>query len=220
MRNFVFFLIFSIVLSFSSALFAQSAGKMVAIQAKKYDLKHEVDAGVGFLPLSAYYKGFTMGASYTYHFSDFYGWRVFNFQYVKNISTGLKDSLENNFGVTPATFSKIKFYVHTDFVITPLYRKMILFNRMVLHGETFFLIGAGAFKFGGQKDLAGTAPENGKFKPAIDIGVGFRIWLTEWLSTRLDVTHYLYHVSGSDFDNVLYVGLNLAVNFPLRNEEK
>jgi len=198
-------------------LFAEDGDKMVAIQAKKYNLKHEVTVGPGFLPLSAYYKGFTLGGGYTYHFSDFYAWRFVNFQYVKNISTGLKGSLEKNFGATPAAFSKISYYINTDFVITPLYRKMILFNKTVLHGETFFLFGAGAFKFGGQGGVTGAAPENGEFRPAFDIGVGFRIWFNEWLSTRLDVTHYIVWIQGSDFDNVLYAGLNLTVNFPLKS---
>ncbi len=212
-------LIFLVVFIIPAVAFTQGTGKMVAIQAKKYTLKHEVTAGFGFLPLSAYYKGLTVGPSYTYHFSDFYAWRVFNFQYVYNISTGLKDSLENNFGVTPSAFAQIQYYIDTSFVITPLYRKMILFNKVVLHGETFFLIGGGAFKFKSAADTPGAAPENGRFRPAFNIGAGVRIWMTEWLSTRLDVCHYVYQASDKNFDNALYVGMNIAVNFPISNKK-
>ena len=59
-----FFLFFLILFVLPVCAYSQGAGKMVAIQAKKYTLKHEINAGFGFLPLSAYVKGFQFAQEY------------------------------------------------------------------------------------------------------------------------------------------------------------
>jgi outer membrane beta-barrel protein len=170
-----------------------------ALQSRKYHLHHEFYVAPGLLPLNAFQKSLIGNVSYTYHINDGWAVEMLQFAYAYNVDTGLADKLERLFGATVADFNPLKYFGSVNVVVKPIYRKMILFNRTILHGETFFVGGPGVFKFAD------------KFKPAVDVGIGFRVFLNEWASIRFDGRDYIWF-KGSNFGNVIMLTLGMSFN--------
>jgi outer membrane beta-barrel protein len=175
--------------------------KIVAVQARKYNLRHEFSLLGGLLPLDAYAKGLTLGASYTFHFNQFFAWETLNFHLSKNLDTGLKQDLQNNFGASPTQFNLVKYMMTSGIVVKPIYRKMIIFNRAVVHGETSFILGGGATKF------------DQDYRTTVVPGVILRAWLNKAWSIRIDVRDYIT-LDGFSMKNVLFLGAGLSLNYP------
>jgi outer membrane beta-barrel protein len=171
-----------------------------ALQSRKYHLKHEFYVAPGFLPLDAFQKSITANASYTYHLNDAWAIEFAQFSYAYNIDTDLQNKLKRLFGAQAADLDPLQFFGSVNAVFKPVYRKMILFNRTILHGETFFVLGAGAFKL-----------EKAGYKGAMDLGIGFRIFLNDWASVRIDARDYIYF-TGWDTNNVMSLTLGTSFN--------
>src|SRR5512136_2487376 len=65
-----------------------------AVQSRLFRLGGELNVAAGILPINAFNKGLTVGGSFTYHFSNAWGWEIINAAYVyKQLDTGLKTEL-------------------------------------------------------------------------------------------------------------------------------
>ena len=188
--------------------FDDDAPRVFSIQKRPYRLGHEFQLGVGTLPLDAFYVGAVVTASYTYHFSDFWAWEIAGGGYSLNFDTGLADDLLQQFGAVPVRGggARIRVGSSTSAVIKPLFGKLTLFNRDVVHAETFFVAGIGPMLKGEFWRFAG------------NIGIGFRFWSTRALSVRFDVRDYLVF-SGYVPQNSLMLQLSAAFNYYDRPEE-
>jgi outer membrane beta-barrel protein len=94
--------------------------------------------------------------------------------------------------------------VGSDVMWKPFYGKLTVLNKSVVHGEVFFLLGASLFKF------------TNAFRPAVNIGGGGRVFVSKWVSFRLDVTNNVVLPVGggaTNFLNVMTMTLSLAINF-------
>ncbi len=173
-----------------------------AVQNRAFQLKHELNASVGGLPLNAFVKGLTFGGGYTYHFSDLWAWEVGQFMYSKGFDTDLRDELMNNFTpVAPTLIESIEYFGSTNIVLKPLYGKFALFNQSVIHAEMFLVMGGG---FGKTKPSA--------FRPAADFGGGLRIHLGGHASLRFDVRDYMFF-KGFSPKNELWLAMSIALSF-------
>ena len=161
-------------------------------------MKHEFHVSPGFLPLDAYEKGVTGNASYTYHLSDTWGIEAIHLSYVKNVETRLQYDLERLFGIQAVQRDSLQYFVSSSLVYKPIYRKMVVFGKYIMHGETFFILGGGAFKF------------EGATRTAADLGIGFRMFFSQWLSMRFDARNYVWFGGGTH--NVPMLSLGLSVN--------
>jgi outer membrane beta-barrel protein len=177
-------------------------GKIVAVQGRRYKLKHEFHGSGGILPLDAFAKGLVGGGSYTYHFNDFFGLELINFQYSRNLNTGLRDDLEQNFGVTTTQFDLVNYYLTSGVVVKPAYGKMILFNRTLLHGEVSIAGVGGVIKY------------DSGFRPTGGVGLIFRVWFTPMWSIRADARDYVAITAG-DIENILQISLGFSFSFSL-----
>jgi len=180
----------------------ENPGSVSAIQNRAYTMDFEFDLLVGTLPLDAFYKGYYPGGSVVVHFSDYVGWQVARGGYSFNVSTGLRDQLERDFGVLPTAFDEVNWFVGSDLMLKPFYGKSSVLNTWVLHYEAHFLIGASLFKF-----------SVGGFSPAINLGAGIRLFQNRWVSYRLDVTDNLVINSKAKLSQVITIQLMLALNF-------
>jgi outer membrane beta-barrel protein len=193
-------------LALPTAAFAQTdelenPGTVSAIQERAFRMNHELTLGVGSLPLDAFYKGFYAQVSYTFHFTDNFAWQVGRGGYSYNLKTGLREQLEKDFGVIPTVFEEVQYMVGSDLLWKPFYGKAAVLNSRVIYFETHLLAGATVFKF-----------TNG-FKPALNLGLGFRVFQNKVISYRLDVTdNIVFSLSQRPF-NVMTIQLMLALNF-------
>jgi len=181
----------------------ENPGTVSAIQERAYRMQHELDLAVGLLPLDAFYKGLTVKGAYGFHFTDFIAAQGY-FSYSYNLATGLRQQLERDFGVLPTAFDEVQFFFGGDLLWKPLYGKLAVMNRTVIHGEVFLLLGAAGFKF------------TNTIRPGVNVGGGGRWFISQYVSLRLDLTNSIVLPVGggsTSFTNVLALNLALALNF-------
>lgn len=196
-------LLSSVALGQTQAL--ENPGVTSAIQDRPYRMLHELDLWVGVLPLDAFYVGVYAKVSYVYHFTDRFAWQVGRGAYGLAARTSLRGELERNFGVQPTANDEVQFFVGSDVLWKPLYGKLAVMNRAVVHGEVHLLGGASLFRF-----------SNSGFRPGLAIGGGGRLFVNRYVSFRLDVTHNIVIPTGggtTNFSNVLAADFALALNF-------
>ena len=188
-------------------------GRVYAVQKKSYLLKHEMHGAVGVLPMDALYKGVTIGAGYTYHFSHHFAWEAIQLLYSSNIDTGLKEDLQNSFDATPESFREVQFMVNSNVVFVPLYGKMTWLNRSVVQTEVYLTAGPGIARYK-EFELTGadSYSEEGKYYFSGNFGLGLRCFINQRFSVRLDMRDYMNFVEGS-VDNAAYFSLGLSWNF-------
>jgi outer membrane beta-barrel protein len=182
------------------AAVAQDTGSLVAIQQRKYRLGHELEVSGMFEPLDAFTKGVAVEGSYTIHFDDAWSWEVLRGGYVGRIDTGLHQQLLNEFGVEPTLFESLQWYASSNFLYSPLYGKFALRNASVVHVEAFISIGGALGHF---STLYSGAPE---------LGVGFRIFLSQAFSLRFDARDAYFIGKRIDQNNKLFLSLGLSIN--------
>jgi outer membrane beta-barrel protein len=188
-------------------------GKVYAVQKKEYQMKNELYAAVGVLPMDAFYKGITFGGGYTHHFSHHFAWEVFQFLYSSNVDTGLKKDLQNIFAVEPSAFREVKLLANSNVVFVPLYGKMSWLNRKVVQMELYLTAGPGVAQYTDyvRQGAEGYAEEN-KYYFSSNFGLGLRLFFSKAFSGRLDLRDYMNFVEG-DIDNAAYFSLGLSWNF-------
>lgn len=181
----------------------ENPGSVSAIQNRAYTMDFEFNPVViGTMPLDAFYKGYYLAGGVVVHFSDFLAWQVGRGGYSFNVSTGLRDQLERDFGVLPTAFDEVNWFVGSDVMLKPFYGKSSVLNTWVLHYEAHFLIGASLYKF-----------SVGGFSPAINLGGGIRLFQNRWVSYRLDITDSIVINSKLKLSQVISIQLMLGLNF-------
>jgi len=187
--------------SVASAQFEEleNPGTVSAVQARKFRLNHELDLGVGILPWDAFYKGLTLNLGYTYHFTDHFAWRVGRGTYSYELGTGLREQLERDFNVNPTRFEVVEWMAGSDLVWNPVYGKFAWMNGSVLH-------------FAGALSAGGTVVKfNTGFRPAVNLGIGARLFTSQRVSFRLDLSDNI--VVADRILHVPTVQLSTALNF-------
>ncbi|MBN1960939.1 MAG: outer membrane beta-barrel domain-containing protein [Deltaproteobacteria bacterium] len=176
--------------------------RVFAIQPRPFHLGHEFQLGLGVLPLNAFYVGMVPTASYTYHFSDFWGWEIASAGYSLNKDTSLETDLYKDYSVRPVNHGgdRIHFIATSSLVVKPLFGKLAIFNRDIVTSETFFAFGIGGV-------LLGKYP-----RPVANVGLGLRFWSTKTISWRLDLRDYLIF-NQLPPENAFFISISAALNF-------
>lgn len=149
-----------------------------AVQSRLFRLGGELNVAAGMLPMNAFNKGLTIGGSFTYHFSNAWAWEVINGNYVyKQLDTGLKTELLENFDVQPTKIAAIDLMLSSSLVLKPFYGKLAVFNRRVIHAEVSVPLGLTLARY--------TNPQS--YLPGPNLGVIFRVFMGPHTSVRIDV---------------------------------
>lgn len=196
------------------ALAAGSEPERAAIQERKFQLFHELKISAGAMPLNAFQKGWSLSLSYTHHLNDYLSWEILQVTGALLTSTNLRDSLIDQFAVPPEDFAAPRFMLTTGLEVNPLYGKQAFLNDEVSHHA---LIGGvyGGIVLG---DRASVADMLTDLRPAVGLGVGYRLFLDETYSARLDVRDFLSfrrairENESFQVENVLLMTLSLSFN--------
>ncbi len=178
-------------------------GALYAVQNRKYTASHEFSVGGGSLPLDAFYKGYTVSGAYTLHFSDLWAWEMVHGAYSFNVNTDLREELQSNWNAEPTRFPKIQWFGDSNLVLKPLYGKLAWFNDSLIYGEMFFTVGPALASY-----------ENAGTHVGANLGLGFRFYLSESWSLRLDARDY-YFVAVDDTStrsNELFFSAGISLN--------
>jgi len=182
----------------------ENPGKVAAVQERLFRMNQELSLGVGTLPLDAFYKGFGPQVTYTFHFTDTFAWQVGRGMYSYAAPTSLRQQLERDFGVLPTQFETVQWMAGSDLIWSPVYGKTSFLNQSVLHFEAYAMVGGTLIK----------TTQN--FRPALDLGVGVRVFTSKFVSYRLDVTNNVCIPLKFPVVNILNVPtiiLSVALNF-------
>jgi outer membrane beta-barrel protein len=182
---------------------AQEAGRLLAVQQRKFRLTHELTLAGMFEPQDAFSKGLAPEAAYTFHLDDTFSWEVLRGGYVAQFDTGLREQLQRDFGVSPTANPVLQWYATSALEWSPLYGKFALSNAKVIHLEAF-LTGGGAL---------GRYTDNAmQFGPLA--GVGFRVYLSEVVSLRFDARDAVFihkkATGGAPINQALFLSLGLS----------
>lgn len=189
---------------------AVEGGSLYSIQPRKYQPGHEFKLATGFLPQDAYYKGTTIDFSYTYHFSDVFAVEALRGIYSWNHKTDLVRRLEEEFQVENDPFEKVQYLISSHVIVTPFYGKQTLFNRAVVHQELYFIGGVGGVGWVLQENGRSDRPT--EFRPAIDIGAGFRWYVSKMVSVRFEAYENLFQTKDGGIDDQVYVSFGLSLS--------
>lgn len=185
-------------------------GTLYSIQTRQYRPRHEFRLATGYLPQDAFYKGTTVDFSYTYHFSDAVSWEVMRGVYSWNHDTDLVRRLRDEFTVTNDPYEKVQYLLASHLQITPFYGKETLFNRHIIHQELYFLTGPAGVGWVIHENGHADRPKN--FRPAWDLGFGFRWYASRAVSFKLEALENFYEKEDSSYDNQVYVTLGISLS--------
>ncbi len=185
----------------------ENPGTIQAVQERQYRMSHELAFGVGVLPLDSFYKGLLAQVSYTAHFSDHFAWQVGRGAYSYNVATGLRTQLIRDFNVTPTAFEEVQWMAGSDLIWSPIYGKTSFLNRSVSHFEIFFIVG------GSVLNMTNSSGGPGIFRPAVNAGLGARLFTSKHVSYRLDIADNVVISKDKGIFNVPTIQLSAAINF-------
>lgn len=181
---------------------SERGGELYSIEKRDLMGHHELSLLVGALPLDAFAKGLTLQGSYTYHFTHLIAWDLVSGTYSFNFETGLEEELRERFDVQPEKEPRLLAFVHSNFVLKPMYGKIALLNDKVATGEIFFVAGPCLGFY-----------EGGAVPFGFDYGAGLRLFLGQYFSVRLDIRNYMLLPDFNSMENHLYLSLGLSLTF-------
>jgi outer membrane beta-barrel protein len=179
-----------------------------ALQDRAFRLQNEFTFVVGFLPSDPFTKGVYAQGGYAFHFNDAFGIQARG-AYSLALPTSVRQQLERDFSVLPTAFTRVLFFAGGDLMFRPLYGKLSVLNKSVVHGEVHLLVGGSAFSFTDGLNAV-------SLRPAVNFGGGGRLFLGRNASLRLDVVNHIVLAAPgamSGITNVLAISFGLAVNF-------
>jgi len=172
-----------------------------AVQSRLFRLGGELTVAAGFLPINAFNKGLTVGGGFTYHISNSWAWEIIRGAYVyKQLDTGLKKELLDNFSVKPTVISAVDYILSSNLVLKPFYGKLAVFNRRLIHLEVSLPFGVAMAHF--------ITP--GAYLPGADAGLIFRVFASPHISFCLDARDHLFFNNDWSTRNEVLLALGAA----------
>ena len=198
---------------------ALAPAALEAVQERAYKLSLEFNLGFGTAPIDPFTKAYypTLGA--VIHFTDTLAWQAIRFGFVSfgapggppvfslNVNSSLRDQLERDFSVSPNSFEEIRYFLGTDLIWAPLYGKSTVLNRFVINYEAYIVLGISLYKFAKDATIP-LVPD----APGLNFGGGFRLFHTQHLSYRVEVTNTFGTTFKGAYD-VLTAQLLVGFNF-------
>ncbi|MCK6550847.1 outer membrane beta-barrel domain-containing protein [Myxococcota bacterium] len=187
----------------------------VAIQRPKYQLAHELSLGAGIMPLDPFQKSVTASFSYTVHFSRWLAWEVFQATGALLTSTDLRDELIDTFAISEDDFNAPRFMATTGVELAPIYGKQVFLNDAVVHHAAFVGLHGGVI-FGDRGRISETLED---LRPAVGVGIGYRLFVSDAWSMRIDVRDYLSFKRAirdreqTEIENVLFMTYSWSLSF-------
>ncbi|MBI2378298.1 MAG: outer membrane beta-barrel domain-containing protein [Deltaproteobacteria bacterium] len=152
-----------------------------------------------------FYQHLLIGAAAGYHVADSLSVEVrggFAFAAIKQSVIRLVRVEEGALFQNPP---ELRFHADGDLLWAPVYGKVSLFGEGILHFDTYLTAGAGVFG----TDLGAA--------PAINVGIGQRYFITDWLVARIELRDYAFvedRNSRSSLQNLMVLGFAVSGFFP------
>jgi outer membrane beta-barrel protein len=167
--------------------------KVDAIQKRGFlkESRHEFTLHTGVIANDEFYTYVAMGGRYSYFFAEDIGMEIWG-TYEHALESDFRDLLQNRAEqlLKVEVPQSVLLLAGVNAVWSPLHGKFAMFDSSLVHFDAYLSLGAG-FILTMIRDLVGS--ETG-LEPdmAGNVGMGFRIFLTDWVSLRTDMRQYFY----------------------------
>jgi outer membrane beta-barrel protein len=182
-----------------------------AVQERIFFKYHEIDLGIGYIGDDDFYNVFPIGMRYIFNFNDHIAWNVADAQLMINHEKDLKKDLEKDFGAAPSQFSELKFAIHSNFIIKPLYGKDVFGSHRVINHETYLFLGGGVTSYERKYSNGNTDSE---VAPSLSFGIGKKIFIGEKLCVFAELKDWV-NFREKDLENNFWFSLSLGFRFNL-----
>lgn len=152
-----------------------------------------------------FFQHFVVGGAVGFHVADSLSIELRGGGVVASVQSDAVRFVRQETGSLLKDPPQFRYHADIDVLWAPLYGKISLFGEGILHFDTYVTAGPGVF---------GT--DQG-INPAVNVGIGQRYFLTDWLVARLEVRNYMFVESRnnqSDLQNVLILGFALSGFLP------
>jgi outer membrane beta-barrel protein len=163
----------------------------------------------------AFFRRWVLGGRGSYHLADSFALDIGGGYNLVNEELGPTRVLRKNEDA-PAITDDARYFGYADVGATfsPIYGKFALFDDWVIHFDGFASGGVGAM-FTSNESILG--PGFPGMHPAMEVGVGTRIFLLDWLVIRADLRDYIYPQDRnqvSTLQNMLFLNIGVGFYFP------
>lgn len=193
----------------------QSVERKVFLKRRRF----EVHPYVGMDLNDAFFQHFFVGAGVAYHLEDSFAVELRGGAAVGEVQKGSVRFVRLATGSLLEGQPSLLAHADVDATWAPIYGKLSLFGESILHFDTFVTAGVGIFatQRGERATPEAELLEVTNVNPAVNLGIGQRYYINEWLVFRFDIRNYSFIETGaqSDFQNVTVLGLAISGFFPM-----
>lgn len=154
----------------------------------------------------SFFQHLIVGAAVGYHIADSASIELRGGYVFSSLKQSVITFVRNDAGAVLNNPPKFKYHADIDFLWAPLYGKLSLMSESILHFDTYVTAGPGVFG----TDLGAN--------PAVNVGIGQRYFITDWLVARIELRDYVFVESGressSKLQNMLILGFALSGFLP------
>lgn len=181
--------------------------RVKAVQRKAFLKRHRLEVFPHFaLDLNdPFFQHFIVGGSVGFHLADALSIEARGGVVVGSVEQSAIRFVRTETGSLIEDPPEFRWHADLDLLWAPLYGKVSLFSERILHFDTYLTVGPGVF--------ATDAAVN----PAVNVGIGQRYFLTDWLVARIELRDYIFvdaRNGESDIQNLLVLGFALSGFFP------
>jgi len=184
---------------------------VAAVQDRVFFRHHEIDLGVGYIPDDDFYELFPAKLGYTYNFNDHVSWNVVSFNWMFDQDKDLKKDLEGEFDVTPQSFDKTVYALHSNLIFKPLYGKSVFRNSRVINHETYLFAGGGYVTYETETSVGDIET---KMMPSISLGIGQKVFLGQKLCVNFELKDWI-NFKEDEIENNFWFGISIGLRFNL-----
>lgn len=196
----------------TTGLLLQDRIKAVSRKVFVKEGRFELAPFAGFSTNDAFFRRWTLGSRASYHLVDSFSLDVGG---AWNAFSEKLDSVRIVGEALSAVPDQATLHGYADAGVTfsPVYGKVSLLSESVIHFDGFVSGGVGAVF---------TSDQDG-IKPAMQLGIGTRVFLNRWVVMRVDLRDYIYPQTRSGFStvqNLLMLNFGVGLYYPLDFEYK
>jgi outer membrane beta-barrel protein len=173
--------------------------KVIEKRLYQKDQRHEIGFFVGMIPNDSFFNYFPVGLRYDYFFLESVALELVG-AYIPSMESGVrKDLVEFSKGAVIKVNlpERVNWYAGINAYWVPVHGKVALFSSKLTSFDIGLLIGLGVIGSEFQ-DTDGAYKTRWSYDGAIpfnlqaNLGLGFHLFLTDYLALRLDYRHYIY----------------------------
>lgn len=168
------------------------------VRNKYFYKKGRIELGLtgGLMPYDTLVKHYMLGGKAAWHLTDYIGWEIIDAQFAFPATESFTKDLVVARGLSNLQTSRLKQMFTTNILFSPFYGKIRFFGSQVLYFDIYLVAGGGLANTETLRyaNAAGSASETlirSGMEPAVDWGVGVKIFMSNYLGLVVDLRDYM-----------------------------